>query len=378
MLAERARAETEPWARPSPDRGVPRRVRLAVFSYSLPRAGMKRGGIERVAHDLADGLARRGHAVTVYSHDPRPPGAAYETASLPWRGFVSTWAGRRLTMGYLGNVLMLVTRVGDAEILMAHGDSLLLPLRGRPVVRVMHGSALDEARTATSIGRRCLQAGVYGLELLTAALQRHCVAVSANTQRANRFIRHVIPNGVNRRVFRPDPAQRSPRPSILFVGTLGGRKRGGWLLRQFHDRVRSRCPDAELHMVCEGAPPGPGVVVHAGITDVDLAVLYRRAWVFASPSTYEGFGLPYLEAMASGTPVVATPNPGSLEILDGGAYGCLAGDEAFADRLCDLLGDADERARLIAAGLRRAEQLDLDRTLDAYEALFASMVGSRG
>ena len=364
--------------RPAPAVSGWRPLRLAVLSYSLPRPGLKRGGIERVAHDLADGLARRGHSVIVFSHDPRPAGAAYDTASLPWRSFVSTWAGRRLTMGYLGNVLMLLPPYADAEVVMAHGDSLLLPLRGRPVVRVMHGSALDEARTATSPGRRILQSGVYGLELLTALLQPHCVAVSANTRRANRFVRHVIPNGVNTRIFHPDPAQRSARPSILFVGTIEGRKRGGWLLRQFHERVRPRCPDVELHMVAEGAAAGHGVVVHQGVSDSELAVLYRRAWVFASPSTYEGFGLPYLEAMASGTPVIATPNPGSVEVLEHGAYGCLAGDETFAERVCDLLRDAAERDRLTRAGLYRAEQLGLERTLDAYETLLFSLVSSRG
>ncbi len=45
-----------------------------------------------------------------------------------------------------------------------------------------------------------------------------------------------------------------------------------------------------------------GVTYVTGVPDTQLADLYRRAWVCASPSTYEGFGLPYLEAMACGTP----------------------------------------------------------------------------
>ena len=106
---------------------------IAVISYNLPRPGFKRGGIERVAHDLADGLARRGHLVTVHSHDPLPPGAAYQVRPLPWKRFMSTWLGRRVTMGYLGHILALLARVGDADVVIAHGDSLLLPLRGRPV-----------------------------------------------------------------------------------------------------------------------------------------------------------------------------------------------------------------------------------------------------
>ncbi len=61
------------------------RLRLAVLSYGLPKRAHKRGGIERAAHTLADGLARRGHDVVVFSHDPRPADAAYAVAPLPWR-----------------------------------------------------------------------------------------------------------------------------------------------------------------------------------------------------------------------------------------------------------------------------------------------------
>ena len=82
-------------------------MKIAVISYRLPVAGDKRGGIERVAHVLADALARRGHTIVVFSHDPRPAGAAYDVRELPWKSFVDTWAGLRMTAGYLGNVLAL-------------------------------------------------------------------------------------------------------------------------------------------------------------------------------------------------------------------------------------------------------------------------------
>jgi len=70
-------------------------MRLAFFSYGLPVVGQKRGGIERVAHDLAEGLSRRGHQVTVWTYDPKPEGASYEVASLPYRDFVLSRWGRQ-------------------------------------------------------------------------------------------------------------------------------------------------------------------------------------------------------------------------------------------------------------------------------------------
>jgi phosphatidyl-myo-inositol alpha-mannosyltransferase len=353
--------------------GSPPRLRIGVFSYRLPVAGQKRGGIERVAHDLADGLARRGHAVTVFSHDPRPPGAGYAVAPLPWRRFVESWLGRRMTMGYLGNVLWLLPRVSGFDVLLTHGDSLLLPLKRRPFVRVMHGSAREEAASATSVGRRLLQAGVYVQELAGAALHDATVGVSANTRRANRFIRRVIPNGVDRRVFHPGIALRSDHPVLVFVGALAGRKRGAWLLDLFDSVIRPQVPRAELHMVCPPGPQRPGVTYHAGVSDAALAALYCRAWICVSPSAYEGFGLPYAEALACGTPVVATPNPGSFEVLAAGG-GVLVSDEAFAPTVVTLLTDQPRRRALEDEARVRAGEHDLEATIDAYEAMLLTSI----
>ena len=357
--------------------GRPPCLRIGVFSYRLPVAGQKRGGIERVAHDLADGLGRRGHEVTVFSHDPRPPGAAYAVAGLPWRRFVDSWIGRRVTMGYLGNVLWLLPRVSGFDVLMTHGDSLLLPLKGKPFVRVMHGSAREEAASATSVGRRLLQAGVYVQELAGAALHTATVGVSANTRLANRFVRHVIPNGVDRRVFHPGAALRDDRPALVFVGTLGGRKRGAWLLDLFDAVIRPRVPRAELHMVCPHGPERAGVTYHVGVSDATLAALYCRAWLCVSPSAYEGFGLPYAEALACGTPVVATPNPGSHEVLATGG-GVLASDEAFATTVVALLTDDLRRRALEEEARARAGDHDLETTIDAYEAVLLSLLRGDG
>jgi len=112
------------------------------------------------------------------------------------------------------------------------------------------------------------------------------------------------------------------------------------------------------------------------VADEELASLYRQAWVYVTPSTYEGFGLPYLEAMSCGTPVVATPNPGSVEILDHGRCGVLAGDEEFGDRISSLLSDEQWRAALIASGLCRAREYSLSLMLDRYEALLFDLVGT--
>lgn len=344
-----------------------RRLRVAMFSYRLPVDRERRGGIERAAHTLADGLARRGHDVTVFTHDPRPADAMYDVTLLPWERFVSTWLGRRVTMGYLGNVLAIVPDYGAFDVVVMHGDSLLAPLIGKPVLRVMHGSALGEARSATSLGRRLLQYGVYVQELLTAACHAGVVAVSECTRRDNPFIRRVIPHGVDGLTFHPGAETRTPEPSVLFVGSMNGRKRGTFLLDGFVSEVRRRHPNASLTVVGAEGPGHPGVVYLTGVADDQLVRLYRRSWVYASPSTYEGFGLPYLEAMACGTPVVATRNPGSSEVLGDGAFGIMPSDGEFAATVSALLGNERRRAELSAAGVKRASEFSLNRMLDGYE-----------
>ena len=353
-------------------------MRLAVFSYGLPVRGKKRGGIERAAHTLAQGLAERGHHVVVFSHDEKPEGATYDVRELPWRGFVNTWLGRRLTMGYLGNLLAMLPDYRGFDAIIAYGDSLLLPLNGPPVVRVMAGSALGEAMHATSVGRVVLQLGVYLQELAT-ALVENTVGISENTRRFNPFVREVIPLGVDSTIFCSKGGEKSPEPSLIFVGTEHGRKRGGLLLNIFQDVVRPAFPDATLMFVGPRGASLPGVSYHTGVSDEELAALYRRAWVYASPSTYEGFGLPYLEAMACGTAVIATPNPGSCEVLGDGAYGRLAGDAEFGRAILALLNNEHARRRWEASGALRAQQFSLSAMIDRYEALLAKSgdIGAR-
>lgn len=351
-------------------------MKIGVISYRLPVEGHKRGGIERVAHVLADGLAGRGHAVSVFSHDPKPAGAAYDVRPLPWKSFVETWAGIRLTAGYLGNFLPLQIDLEEFDVVIAHGDSLLLSMGRKPVVRVMHGSALGEARHATSIGRAILQAGVYVQELLTALVSPSTVVgVSANTQRDNPFVRHTIANGIDTTIFQPLPVGKTAHPSIVFVGSVDGRKRGGFLLDIFDRVIRPAFPDAELIFVGGQGPGRPGVTYFTGVADRELAAAYRRSWVCAAPSTYEGFGLPYLEAMACGTAVVATPNPGSREVLGEGYGGLVEGGE-FAAAVMKVLGDESRRRALENAGIRRAGEFSVGRMIDQYEALLNGLRGT--
>ena len=162
----------------------------------------------------------------------------------------------------------------------------------------------------------------------------------------------------------------------MFVGTAGGRKRGKLLLEMFARTIRPQFSNASLVFVGPAGEPAPGVTYHTGISDQQLAALYRSAWLYVSPSVYEGFGLPYLEAMACGTAVVATPNPGSCEVLGHGEYGALVNDVGFESAVVELLKDAPRRRALEAAGLQRARQLSVDSMIDRYESILSQLSGA--
>jgi glycosyltransferase involved in cell wall biosynthesis len=190
----------------------------------------------------------------------------------------------------------------------------------------------------------------------------------------------VTPNGVDP-AFTPEGPSPNGEPYALFVGALQPRK-------------DARVAIEALALLGEGAPKlvvvgkdqggrseaeraaaqnglAGRVEFRGHVSQEELAALYRGATCLVFPSRYEGFGLPVVEAMASGTPVVATR---------AGALPEVAGDAAILvdDRNAVAFAGAIERAiadreRLVAAGLERARRFTwaetARRTLDTYRSL---------
>jgi phosphatidylinositol alpha-mannosyltransferase len=336
-------------------------MRVALFHSTLPQPGRKVGGVEVFVHRLGNRLAERGHQVTVFTFGARPQDARYRVESAG-PGWVGTRAAR-LTLAPLA--LNLLTQ-HPFDVFHLHGDDWFLGRRQIPTVRTLHGSALFEARSATSTKRRLVQSAVYPLEILASRLATLSFDTGSTLPRGYR-----TDGSLTLAVeARAGPSgSRSSRPTLLFVGTWDGRKRGSFLAEQFAKHVLPRNPDAELIMVSDRCVEAAGVRWVRFPTDDELAVLYRTAWVFCMPSTYEGFGMPYLEAMVHGLPVVATPNPGSRHVLGDGA-GYLVNDGALAQALNRLLADPNERAQVADAGRRRAATFSWARVVDEHETAY--------
>ena len=339
---------------------------IAMISYYLP-SGSKIG-VGYQVHALANALVEKGHSVTVFSSCRPSEGAMYRTETVPLSGSNRTFK------------FALRLRHVDwtpFDVLHAHGDDYWLWRRRVPAhVRTLHGTCFEEALRIQGARER-LRMFLLGLsEVLASLVADRTVLVSENTRRWIPWVRTVIPNGVDLRRFHP--RERSPHPSVLFVGTYLRRKRGKLLMDEFERHIKSAVPESELWMVSEDAPERPGVKVLGRVTDQELADLYGRAWVFCLPSTYEGFGIPYIEAMASGCPVVATRNPGSVEVTRGAELGLLVEDGRLGEAIVCLLRSAAERERLASAGLRAAAGYDLRAVATAYEAIYTALLQRTG
>ena len=353
-----------------------------MLSLHLPSSDRpKSGGGAYVVHRLANGLSERGHAVTVFTTDERPADARYQVRRVPAH-FASPPAGPGLsTRNVLHNWLQnWQVAFGYArqnfsafDVIHAHGDDALIWKPGPPVVRTFQGSAMDEAIHAPTWKKRLWYLTFAPREVWEAAKATVRVAGSTNTRRYIPCIDLVIPNGVDCSVFHAGKG-RAPHPTILFVGTLAGRKRGQMLLDIFQSQIRPALPSAQLWLVAEQRVEAPGVVCFQQPDENALAGLYRQTWIFCLPSTYEGFGVPYIEALACGTPVVATPNLGAREVLEDGKWGVLASLTDLGPTLLSLLQDAQKREQLSQQGLKRAEDFDLDTIVAAYESLFQDTV----
>jgi glycosyltransferase involved in cell wall biosynthesis len=223
---------------------------------------------------------------------------------------------------------------------------------------------------ATGLGAKLRMGALALCEYNACFLPDELVAVSETTRKHIPMIKRVIPNGVDLSAFAPGN-EKSSVPSLLFVGTMTHRKRGAMLLDIFHKQIQPKIPGAEFWAVCEEEVSGKGVRWFGRVSKEKLTDLYRRAWVFCLPSTYEGFGVPYIEAMASGVPVVASPNLGAIEVTQEGRAGLIASDGELGATLSRVLTDAPLRETLTAAGLERSRHFGWDRVCSLYEGLYS-------
>ena len=420
-----------------------RPLRIAFTAY---RGNMHCGGQGVYLWFLARELARIGHEITVLVGPPWPDPMPFarEVARIPNDRFWGKWFLRdraafipsERPLGLLAPLRLwelgasrigffpepfafsarafrdLARRVGGgARFDVVHDVQCLgwglLGVRalGLPVVSTVH-HPLTVDRRASFRRDRSLREAIGTVEFHPVGMQgfvaRHLDRILTSSRTCAREIRRdfgvapgrlrEIGNGLDTDLFRPDPTVPREPTTLLCVGRASDPNKGVdvlvealarlprpvrvWLVDEDHPSHEGRRRAAALGV-------GDRLQVTGRLPTPELVDRYRRATLVVVPSRYEGFGLPAVEAMACGTPVVATAAGALPEVVETGGGGVLVARDdadALAKAVGALLEQPEARARLGARARPRVEGAYAwpriaERTAGVYRELLAERRG---
>lgn len=325
------------------------------------------------------GVAARGHG-----GDHHDLGIPVIAAALPRRWLYEAWNTARRPR--------LSRACGAVDLI--HATTWAIPPRSRPLVVTIHDLAFLRTpehftRRGNSYFRRALDVARNDADLVivpSSATADDCLEHGFASERLR-----IVPHGVRPETVTPgEIADFRTRtglhgPYVLWCGTFEPRKNVAALIEAFAS-VAAR--DASLSLVLAG-PVGWGgtsrdvarlltgdlagrVITPGRLTATDLRAAYAGAQAFCFPSLWEGFGMPVLEAMSHGTPVVTSEGTSMAEFARGAA---LLVDPRDPDALADAILSAtgERHAELATASTARAREYTWDRTArltaDAYRSV---------
>jgi glycosyltransferase involved in cell wall biosynthesis len=420
-----------------PTRGADRPLRVALLSYrSKPHCG----GQGIYLRHLSRELVALGHHVEVFSGQPYPdlePGPVLrQLPSLdlyrepdPFRTprlgeyhdwidvleVASMWTAafpEPLTFS-LRALRALRPRRHDFDVV--HDNQVLaygmlgIARLGLPLVTSIHHPISVDRRIELAAARglsRLSKRRWYGFVRMQGRVARRIGPVLTGSEssrddicrdfKVERSRVHVIPLGVDTRLFHPRPAPRVPGRIVAVASADSPVKGISTLLRAVAKLATER--NTVLTVVGKPAPGGPTERLVAelalgdrvrfvtGITDAELAEFMATAEIAVVPSLYEGFSLPAIEHMASGTPLIASRTGALPEVTGDAALLVTPGDaEELAAALRMLHDSAAERERLSALALRRVQErftwsavarATADQYLHAIDAAAAARLGA--
>ena len=352
-----------------------------------------RRGSERLIHDLAAGMAARGHEVTLITSHPGGTSTTVEdgfevirSRRLPYMRPLRWYEDQ------IANAPSAAYRLWRGDFDIAHAffppdawaaSLVQRRLGGPPFLFTLHGIPVREYL----VKRR------YRLEMHLALVQQ-AFATTVLSEAAAEAVRRyllveprIVSGGVVCADFevesRPDPDRKGP--VIMCAASLRDPRKRADVLFEAFSKLRREHPDAQLQIVRSRdpliipstAPETPdGVRYVEGSNTQELARLYAQADISVLASVGEAFGLVLVESLAAGTPVVAARSGACPEIVTDDAIGRLF-EPDDPDDLARSMSEAialgkDEGTR--SACRARARSFDISRALDSFEAIYAEAI----
>jgi glycosyltransferase involved in cell wall biosynthesis len=319
--------------------------------YLVPITGP--GGGARVLFEHVNQLSAMGDEVTVVSHFDPPQWMECRAR------FVQVPFGQSLHHG-----------IPDCDLIVAGFWDQILPARHAAIAPVVHFEQgphhlfeeidvqqLVAAAASVRAADATMAVGKGGAEALVERFGVESV---------------LVPNAVDCERFSPQPS--APRRSVLFVGPDGSPFKGIDLARRIAAGLAASHPEVEIVWVTP-RPPADGAFGRVVVdpSQQQLAQLYREALVYVCTSRFETWGLPALEAMASGTPVVSAAHGGIVTFARDGDN-ALLGAVDDADGLLAItrrvLDDSELATRLARSGLHTARETTWTKVMRDVRAFF--------
>ncbi len=368
---------------------------VSPYDFSVP------GGVNNHICHLADNYRCLGHNVRILAPASRREAVERDDLIVMGQRTIGLPAGGSVAHITLSLMLgPLVDRVLAREAFdIIHLHEPFAPLLPLQVLRRSKGLNVATFHAAKDQGRQWYAYFRPAISHWWPRIQGKIAVSPAALSLIERYFEdhyEIIPNGVDYQRFAtpvpPFPQFKDGKLNVLFLGRLEKRKGLPYLL-QAYAQVKARLPESRLIIV----GPDGGMLAGAeafvrreGLTDdvvftgyvpeEDKPRYYRTADVFCAPNTgNESFGLILLEAMAAGTPVVASSIEGFAYVVAHEQEGLLVPPRnatALADALVQLLGDADRRREMGRRGQEKACQFSWDRVsrqvLDLYRRIAAA------
>jgi phosphatidyl-myo-inositol alpha-mannosyltransferase len=370
---------------------MPAPLKIGLFApYDLSADG----GVGTQVRAQARALRERGHAVTVYGPASAPLGD----------GEIALGGSRRVTFGGTASGLGLnplaawrVARVFESsQFDIVHVHEPLTPIVPWLVLRRARAPIVGTFHVHREGGHRLY---AMGRPLLRPLMRRiaYRIAVSEAARRtvAGQFPGRydIVPNGIDIERFTvrhpPPTVFRAGERHVLYVGRLEPRKGTEFLIRAMR-RVQERVPSTRLVIVGEGpdrqrleslaAAIGVDATFLGRVHDADLPAYFQATDIVCAPAIGgESFGLVLLEAMASGTAVVASRIDGYEAVAGDGCAALVAPGhvDALADALAGLLEDDTRRGAMGARALARAHLFDWRAIAGRLEAIYYNLLQAR-
>ncbi len=375
---------------------------MRILDYVHLRNIYRSTGVGRVARELTEHLAVRSDVDLRILADRRDHAEVVGKVGAPWTEFEYSFfkhdTSRQQALWYLLEAPKAESYWPEAQIMYCTAESYVPVGRARLVV-ACHDMQLFEP-AAHPMSRWLLQQRLKW-QLMFRRLGETAHMIQTISHFSAERIAHFFPplrdriqvihNAVSTSFFQPVSAAGdevlgqlglSETPYILLPGGLHFRKNAELVLGIWPELQRQR-PELKLVITSHNTPAYaerakemPAVVFSGFQTEEALVALYQRAELVWFPSKYEGFGMPVLEAMACGAPVISSTSSALPEICGGAAAAMVSADRPgeHLEAILGLLEDVPARQRASVLGQAHARQFTWERSADQLVRAFAGLL----